>query len=557
MNTKKYKWIFYLIATTIITTIGVQFYWNLKNYQENKQRVANEIQLSLDNAIEEYYSTLAKSNFLTIINNDTDNKQTVKIKSNKSFDSIISKIKNSSNSKENEKPKFTINSIQISSDENFSQEKIDSMMLDTKELINNLNNKQDSILYDVVSKKTGKLNKVDSIKLKKYNIDKIKSFTQFTDDKNGIHFDENGNKTSVKYFKGKAAADSLKLKTNLKPIFISFLDQSLDYNKIDSLIENQLNTKGIYLKTSFHHLKKDTIFKKTKDTTLVDKNFSANSKSTYLKNNQSYKLYYSNPNYEALKRSFGGIFLSLILSLLIISCLFYLLKIINQQKELAAIKNDLISNITHEFKTPIATVSTAIEAIENFNVLDDKEKTQRYLAMSSVQLKKLHQMVEKLLETATLDSEQLILKKETVDVVEMTEKLVKKHQLLANKKELHFSWNLQPNYVNVDVFHFENVISNLIDNAIKYGGNTIDININSILNSTEITIADDGNGIEKNQQEKIFDKFYRVPKGNTHDVKGFGIGLYYCKKIIEKHTGSITLSSDKKQTIFKITIPNV
>jgi len=165
-------------------------------------------------------------------------------------------------------------------------------------------------------------------------------------------------------------------------------------------------------------------------------------------------------------------------------------------------------------------------------------------------------MVEKLLETATLDSEQLLLKKETVDVVEMTERIVNKHKLLANKKELIFSSNLQPIYLNIDVFHFENVISNLMDNALKYGGNTIEININSILKSTEITVADDGNGIEKHQQEKIFDKFYRIPKGNTHDVKGFGIGLYYCKKIIEKHNGHITLTSNKKETIFKITMPN-
>ena len=145
---------------------------------------------------------------------------------------------------------------------------------------------------------------------------------------------------------------------------------------------------------------------------------------------------------------------------------------------------------------------------------------------------------------------------ETTDVVALTERLVSKYILLANKKELLFSSNLQPIYCQVDVFHFENVVSNLIDNALKYGGNKIEININSILNSTEISVGDNGNGIEKNQQEKIFDQFYRVPKGNTHDVKGFGIGLYYSKKIIEKHTGSISLSSDKKQTIFKITIPN-
>ncbi len=234
-----------------------------------------------------------------------------------------------------------------------------------------------------------------------------------------------------------------------------------------------------------------------------------------------------------------------------------MLKIIQQQKELAAIKNDLISNITHEFKTPIATVSTAIEAIENFNVIDDKQKTQQYLAMSAVQLKKLHQMVEKLLETATLDSEQLMLKKETLDVVAMTEKLVNKYQLLSKNKTLIFSSNLQPIYLNIDVFHFENVISNLIDNAIKYGGSTIEIHINSILKSVEISIADDGDGIEKNQQEKVFDKFYRVPKGNTHDVKGFGIGLYYCKKIVEKHRGILVLSSNNNQTIFKITLPHV
>ncbi|WP_439131081.1 sensor histidine kinase [Polaribacter sp.] len=535
MNTQKYKWIFYLISLTIIATIGVQFFWNYKNYEENKQRVANEIQLSLDNAVEEYYSLLAKSNFLTIINADTKSKK-LRFTSDNSFDTIFKKLRR--NTKKIGKPKVTLSNIKITSDDNLSKEKIDSIMLDTKKFVAEFNTTKDSILKA------------------KYKIDTIESVTQFIDDKKGIHLNKNGTQSEVRYFKGKAAADSLKLIGNLKPIFISFLDQSVDYKKIDSLIDNQLLKKGIDLSYSFHHIKNDTIFKQTKDTTLVNNNFAVTSKSTYLKDFEAFKLYYSNPNFEALKRSFGGIFLSLILSLLIITCLFYLLKIINQQKELAAIKNDLISNITHEFKTPIATVSTAIEAIENFNVINDKEKTQRYLAMSAVQLKKLHQMVEKLLETATLDSEQLLLKKETVDVVTLSEKLVYKHQLLSKTKELIFSSNIKPIYLNVDVFHFENVISNLIDNAIKYGGNHIEININAILKSTEITIADDGNGIEKNQQEKIFDKFYRVPKGNTHDVKGFGIGLYYCKKIIEKHGGTISVSSHKNQTIFKITLPN-
>ncbi len=519
MNTKKYQWLFYFITATIIATIGVQFYWNYKNYEENKQRVTNEIQLSFDNAIEEYYAKLAKDDMTTIIKFG-DHKSDSLFHKQLLFDSITSHyqgfrklksfIKKDTSSIE---PKLEFRRISITSDNEIDFKETDSLV--------------------------GTFN---------YSLEKRRAENLF----NGQN-----RKSKIHYFSEHEVADSIRLIENLKPIFLSIISIDIQYNQLDSLIKNQLKNKKIPIEYILNHLKKDTIFHASKDA-FTSKKFinSVTSKSTYLKRNEELKLLFNSPNIEALKRSSTGILLSLLLSLLIISCLFYLLKIINQQKELATIKNDLISNITHEFKTPIATISTAIEAIENFNVLDDKVKTKKYLSMSSIQLKKLYQMVEKLLETATLDSEQLLLKKETIDIVELTEKLVNKHQLLSNNKELIFSTNLQPIYVNVDVFHFENAISNLIDNAVKYGGNQIEININSILKSTEITIADDGNGIEKNQQEKIFDKFYRVPKGNTHDVKGFGIGLYYCKKIIEKHTGTISLSSDKNETIFKINIPN-
>ena len=543
MNTQKYQWLFYLITATIIATIGVQFYWNYKNYEENKRQVTNEIQLSLDNAVEEYYSSLAKSDFLTIIDNNSNSVaifknplNLIKEKSykSKSIGNIINKIK--PNNSEKEKPRASINNLKFTFDENLSKEKIDSMMISAKDFVIEFNSN------------------LDSLNNKKK--DSVEVLNQITDKKKGFNLNSDGANKVLKYFRGKKAADSLKLIKNLKPIFISFLDQSVEYEKIDSLIEIQLQKKGIELTTSFHHLKNDTLFHQTKDSLLATEKKYLRSKSTFVKDNEAFKLVYNNPSIVALKRSSFGIFLSLLLSLAVISSLFYLLKIINQQKELAAIKNDLISNITHEFKTPIATISAAIEAIKNFNVLEDPEKTSKYLSMSSIQINKLHQMVEKLLETAMLDSEQLVLKKETVDIVDIAEKVVYKHQILAHKKELSFSTTLQPCYANVDVFHFENVISNLIDNAVKYGGNQIEMNISSVLNTIEITVVDDGNGIEKNQKEKIFDKFYRVPKGNTHDVKGFGIGLYYCKKIIEKHEGVIGLTSDKSKTIFKITIPN-
>ena len=543
MNTQKYQWLFYLITATIIATIGVQFYWNYKNYEENKRQVTNEIQLSLDNAVEEYYSSLAKSDFLTIIDNNSNSVaifknplNLIKEKSykSKSIGNIINKIK--PNNSEKEKPRASINNLKFTFDENLSKEKIDSMMISAKDFVIEFNSN------------------LDSLNNKKK--DSVEVLNQITDKKKGFNLNSDGANKVIKYFRGKKAADSLKLIKNLKPIFISFLDQSVEYEKIDSLIEIQLQKKGIELTTSFHHLKNDTLFHQTKDSLLATEKKYLRSKSTFVKDNEAFKLVYNNPSIVALKRSSFGIFLSLLLSLAVISSLFYLLKIINQQKELAAIKNDLISNITHEFKTPIATISAAIEAIKNFNILEDPEKTSKYLSMSSIQINKLHQMVEKLLETAMLDSEQLVLKKETVDIVDIAEKVVYKHQILAHKKELSFFTTLQPCYANVDVFHFENVISNLIDNAVKYGGNQIEMNISSVLNTIEITVVDDGNGIEKNQKEKIFDKFYRVPKGNTHDVKGFGIGLYYCKKIIEKHEGVIGLTSDKSKTIFKITIPN-
>jgi two-component system phosphate regulon sensor histidine kinase PhoR len=520
MNTEKHRWILYLIVLTIITTISVQFYWNYKNYEENKRQVTNEIQLSLDNAIEEYFAKLAKEEFTTIINL-TEEKGSTSSNNKIEFDSIFRNSPNFQKVKSlmkkdtsNKKPEFKITNISFTSDDS----------LDTK--------KTDSIIKSMAEE---------------FSLKQKKSKQKNT----------NNRSNNFKYFSGKKSADSLKLIKNLKPIFLSVTSNFIDYTQLDSLIKNQLNKKKLPVAFIFNHIKNDTIFHASKDSLFSETKLkSVYSKSTYLKKDEKFKLLYNNSNTEAIKRSSFGMFLSLLLSLAVISSLFYLLKIINQQKALATIKNDLISNITHEFKTPIATVSAAIEALENFNVLEDKTKTQKYLSMSSVQLKKLHQMVEKLLETATLDSEQLILKKETIDIVETIEKLVIKYQFLHSKKEIHFSSNLKPIYLKVDHFHFENVISNLIDNAVKYGGNNIKITINSILNTTEISVADDGNGIDKNQQEKVFDKFYRIPKGNTHDVKGFGIGLYYSKKIIEKHEGTLQLSAVKNSTIFKINLPN-
>ena len=332
-------------------------------------------------------------------------------------------------------------------------------------------------------------------------------------------------------------------------------NDGINFTKLDSIFINQLSKKGIETPHYFNLIDKE---KKMGTSNHIDKTeltLFLTSKSTFLRPDQSLRVYYQDPTTLALKKSSIEILLSLILSLTIIYSLFYLFQIIKKQKQLSEIKNDLINNITHEFKTPIATISTAIEAIESFNVIDDKEKTKKYASISAFQLKKLHQMVEKLLETATLDSENLVLQKESTNLVELIFKIIKKHELLT-KKNISFTTPIDSIILEIDLFHFENAISNLIDNAIKYGGDNIEINLHSVLNTLEISVTDNGNGIEKNQQERVFDKFYRVPKGNTHDVKGFGIGLYYTKKIIEKHGGQIKVISNFENTTFKLVLPN-
>ncbi len=469
---------------------------------DNKQRVKNEIQSSLDTAIDEYYTDLSKSNFFTIIDYDSINSKSSFLKD------FWKEDINSS------KSKVSISSIKISSDHKGDVSTIPKIL--------------DSIFI------------TDTIEFE-FNDKKVIS------------------KTSTKYQseikRFKINSDSLKFLKGIQSVAIALNNDEINFTRLDSIFTNQLSKKGIKTPHYLVLLEKDIKVEGSNKAEDIELSLFSNSKSTFLRPDQNLRAYYKDPTIEALKKSTTGILLSLLLSLSVIFCLIYLLKIISTQKELAEIKNDLINNITHEFKTPIATISTAVEAIESFNVVDNKEKTKQYAAISAFQLKKLHQMVEKLLETATLDSESLLLQKEPTDIVDLIAKIAKKFELLT-KKEINFTTNIDSKILKIDRFHFENAISNLVDNAIKYGGDSIEVNLNSILNVTEISVADNGKGIDKSQQERIFDKFYRVPKGNTHDVKGFGIGLYYTQKIIEKHNGSINVSSNFDNTIFKLQIPN-
>lgn len=351
----------------------------------------------------------------------------------------------------------------------------------------------------------------------------------------------------------------------ISKVVVSISRDTLDLNKLNSYLEKEFErntidvTYGLKFKYSYRN-QQDSIVKKTKEFNLQNipkKHLTATSKSTFLHRNKL-ELFFTNETATLLKASFISVLLSLLLSTSIIASLIFLLKTIYKQKQLAEVKNDLINNITHEFKTPIATISTVLEALKNFNALDDRTKSEKYISMAHLQVHKLNEMVEKILETATINQENLALKKNPTDIGELLEFVIKKFKLISSEKTITFKNNIKNTILNLDTFHFENAIGNIVDNAIKYGGNKINIELNIVKNNIEILITDNGKGIPKSEKDQVFKQFYRISTGNTHNVKGFGIGLFYTKSILEKHNGTIQIVYDKSNnTLFKITLPNV
>lgn len=512
MNNKKYQWILYLIVFVILSTIGIQIYWNYKNYQTNKQQLINDVQVSLDNAVNDYYANLAEQNTIALAVDDMHNDS---LQGHfQQFDSIVNRFR-VLNRNDSELDSFEIN------------------IRDGRKTI--------------PGHFTDSIYQIDTLAL-----DSIRGFNRLIFKDLSL---SNADSVSVRNFR-----------TLTSQVIISLSQDTVDLKAIDSLFKIELDRKQISVdynlkyQTTIHFRKipSDSIdfFDLKKDFRMNSNSLSAIAKSSFLPPNDILKIEFSNANMSILKRILLGILISTLLVLAVISCLFYLLKIIKHQKQLAEVKNDLISNITHEFKTPIATIGVALESIKDFNAIDDAEKTKSYLEMSGLQLKKLNVMVEKLLETATLDSDNLFLNKESYDLVELLKNLTDKHNMGLEGKTISFDASQETVLANIDIFHFENAIDNIIDNAIKYGGDHITISLNQKdKDLIAISISDNGRSLTKSNKDKIFEKFYRIPKGNTHDVKGFGIGLYYSRSIIEKHNGLIVLELKKDVTTFKISIP--
>lgn len=254
------------------------------------------------------------------------------------------------------------------------------------------------------------------------------------------------------------------------------------------------------------------------------------------------------------------ILFSIFLLALTVTAFVFLYRNLKAQHRLTDIKNDFISNITHELKTPIATVSVAVEAIKNFDVLKQPEKTKEYLGIAGNELNRLSLLVDKVLKLSMFEKEQIKLQYEQFDLKQLVQEILASMSLQFEKAQatVNFSFSGDNFIISADHLHLTSVLYNLLDNALKYSKKkpVIDITVQSNEKECILSVKDDGVGVPVEYKNKIFEKFFRVPAGDKHNVKGYGLGLSYVAHIIQQHKGNICVESQPdKGSEFIVTIP--
>jgi two-component system phosphate regulon sensor histidine kinase PhoR len=340
--------------------------------------------------------------------------------------------------------------------------------------------------------------------------------------------------------------------------------ERLNHVMLDTLLKKQFAEEGISLPFEygvrdngnfvFASFNKDENFSKSK--TYKVKLFPNDT----FQQDQTLQVYFPEKKNYILKNLWSIFGSSFLLIAFVGGIFYYSVNSLLNQKKLSNIKNDFINNMTHELKTPVSTIALALEVIKDKDINKSPEKTERYLNIITEENRRLGTQIEKVLQIAKLEKGDLNLHFEPIDINEVLDQVVKNQgvQMEQNGVKLNLDLQAAETIVSADRVHLTNIIFNLMDNAIKYSKEQPEISIATSNTATalSITISDNGIGIPKDQLSKIFEKFYRVPKGDLHDVKGFGLGLSYVKNMVEMHKGSITVNSKIDEgTDFSINLP--
>ncbi|MFP4619963.1 MAG: sensor histidine kinase [Bacteroidales bacterium] len=343
------------------------------------------------------------------------------------------------------------------------------------------------------------------------------------------------------------------------------IEDRIDRRTLDTILQEELREKGVKLDYEFAVVnKKDSTILKSedyqpaKDVVVYTSRLFPND----LASRDNYLRLYFHDRKEYIFKSTGNMtIISVILSFIVILGFGITIHIMFKQKRLSKIKNDFVNNMTHELKTPISTISLANQMLKDNSIPESSKHLDNISRIIEDETSRLSVQVEKVLKTAIFNSGKIKIKPKELDLHEVIENVVKSIYLQVKNKngKIRKDLKAEDSVVKVDEMHFTNVMHNLLDNAVKYSKGEPEINIETrnTNHSLLIAVEDKGMGVRKKDQKKIFDQFYRVPTGNVHDVKGFGLGLNYVKKMVEEHNGSLKLYSEyKKGTRFEIIIPN-
>ncbi len=342
----------------------------------------------------------------------------------------------------------------------------------------------------------------------------------------------------------------------------------IDYGIIDSLLRIELASSKVYDDYYFGIYREINNVKElmggkieTYNEQILNSNYTVSLSCLYnYQENYTLALYFPNKGHIIFRQMLSGIIVSALFVIIIGFSFIYVLYVSFKQKRISIMKNDFVNNMTHEFKTPISTISLSAEMLLRDEILSDKDKARKYSKVIFDENQRLKNQVEQVLQIAVIEKGELKIKKKDVDVHKVLADVVQKMEIAVADRggAIKTYFNANNCKIFADKMHFTNVINNLLDNANKYTPDSpvIILRTHNAKNGIVISVEDNGIGIKSDDQKDIFKQFHRVHTGNLHDVKGFGLGLFYVKIMTEAHGGHVKLMSEwGKGSIFEVFFP--
>lgn len=545
MSRSRMMLIIALLCAAIITTVVLQVAWLLNSYAVSKEKNEAEVKVLLDLAIDEQRQQAA------------DTVRALMQRLIRSEDDFSYRILDW-----NGVPKI-----------GFSSHKGDSYALYEITEDDTIKIQQDPYGFLIRKMKTMKLNELDALyplvgSVGKYDRNSTEYATVMRISRSFESYEDVVTLSSVlkRVFEreGRTFSGNLRYFKDIRDVYTKPLDPELISKRSTGPLADEIlifpgseNKRSLEVKLNLLETYTDSL-NRVSDSTFVAKTFLYNVTNIVSETVPTLLLSVSTP-FTIIGQKMVVSILGSVLSMVFVAlALLYMYNTIVKQRQLSELKNDFISNVSHELKTPITTAQAAVQGLQFVEIQQNPEKVESYLATAVAEIRKLSAMVDKILTISLVENPGFILNPTRFNFESLLNKLVSSQQLRTDKQiRIKLTYQAVPE-IFADKTELQQVMINLIDNAIKYSGEQVTIGIlcRNYIGGIEILVSDDGNGIPEEYRDYIFDKFFRVPGTDGHKVKGYGLGLNYVKTMIEKHRGSIVLSdSGVKGSTFIIKLP--